>query len=63
MQLFCGILVLIAIPAVAISYLAMLFEDVEKIIKRDKKRLTNSSGCDTIQSERTKEGDKINETD
>ena len=30
MQLFCGILVLIAVPAVVISYLVMLFEDVKK---------------------------------
>ena len=30
MQLFCGILVLIAVPAVAISYLTMLFEDAKK---------------------------------
>ena len=34
MQLFCGILVLIAIPAVAISYLTMLFEDVKKNNKK-----------------------------
>lgn len=61
MQLFCGILVLIAVPAVAISYLAMLFEDVKKIIKKDKKPLTNQSGCDTIQSERKRKGDNHNE--
>ena len=34
MQLFCGILVLIAVPAVAISYLIMLFEDVKKNNKK-----------------------------
>jgi len=34
MQLFCGILVLIAVPAVAISYFAMLFEDVKKNNKK-----------------------------
>ena len=34
MQLFCGILVLIAVPAMAISYLAMLFDDVKKNNKK-----------------------------
>lgn len=34
MQLFCGILVLIAVPAVAISYLVMLFEDAKKNNKK-----------------------------
>lgn len=34
MQLFCSILVLIAVPAVAISYLVMLFEDVKKNNKK-----------------------------
>ena len=34
MQLFCGILVLIAVPAVAISYFVMLFEDVKKNNKK-----------------------------
>ena len=34
MQLFCGILVLIAVPAVVISYFVMLFEDVKKNNKK-----------------------------
>lgn len=34
MQLFCGILVLIAIPSVAIAHLVMLFEDVKKNNKK-----------------------------